>query len=92
MTIQPPILMNRFMINLRSAADPRHNQPTSSFHPTRMSMPEFRAATHNSFLGNIGEEIITGDEDSDLGFDDQEDDFELSPVAMDEGLSQYGAV
>lgn len=55
--------MNRFMINLRSAAEPGDScAATSSFHPSRISIPNFRAATSSRFLGNIGEDLDTGDE------------------------------
>ncbi|KIP05438.1 hypothetical protein PHLGIDRAFT_14527 [Phlebiopsis gigantea 11061_1 CR5-6] len=58
----PPLLMNRFMINLRSAAEPGDSYAaTSSFHPSRISIPNFRAVASSRFLGNIGEDLDVGD-------------------------------
>ena len=54
--MQPPVLVNRFIINLRSLNTAGSSQGSSApRHWSRFSAPNFRIP--DSFLGNIGEEL-----------------------------------
>ena len=56
---QPPILMNRFLINLRSIdTDPSASANSDPAHFSRFTDPNFRVPP--SFLGNIGESLQYG--------------------------------
>lgn len=58
--IQPSILINRFMLNLRSLDDGASQGDSDAHHFSRFSAPHFRiAGTFN--LGYIGEEIEHAD-------------------------------
>ena len=79
--MQPPILMNRFIINLRSLN--RVNIPESSQgssarqHWSRFSAPNFHIP--DSFLGNIGEDLQDGHEPAD---DDLDGHHEMDAVCL----------
>ena len=61
--MQPSVLMNRFIINLRSINTAGSSQGSSARqHWSRFSAPNFRIP--DSFLGNIGEELQDGHHDS----------------------------
>ena len=61
LAIQPPLLMNRFMINLRSINTAGSSQGSSARqHWSRFSAPNFHIP--DSFLGNIGEDLQDGHE------------------------------
>ena len=68
--MQPPILMNRFIINLRalSAASGSPQDTSVRQHWSRFSVPNFYIPDSKSFLGNIGADLQDGHEptDSDL--------------------------
>ncbi|KIP05467.1 hypothetical protein PHLGIDRAFT_151480 [Phlebiopsis gigantea 11061_1 CR5-6] len=67
----PPVLVNRFMINLRSpTAFTESRGITSSFHPS-ISSNVHRPSTLR-FLGNIGESLEHGQEDQDGSVEDAE--------------------
>ena len=70
--MQPPVLMNRFMINLKSLSTTRSSQGSSAGHLSRFSAPNFRIP--DSFLGNIGEDLQHGHEHAD---GDNEEDHEM---------------
>ena len=57
--IQPLILINRFMLNLRSLSDNDSNNSRATSDAQRFSQfsfPNFRVSGH--FLGNIGEPLV----------------------------------
>ena len=60
-TLQPLVLMNRFIINLRSLNNLSSSQGSSARqHWSRFSTPNFHIP--DSFLGNIGEDLQEGHE------------------------------
>ena len=64
--MQPSVLMNRFIINLRSLNSPDSSQGSSARqHWSRFSTPSFRIPDSESFLGNIGEDLQHGHEPAD---------------------------
>ena len=64
MAMQPPVLTNRFIINLRSLSIQSSFQDSSvRQHWSRFSTPNFRIP--GSFLGNIGEDLQDGHEPAD---------------------------
>ena len=67
--MQPPVLMNRFIINLRSlSTTPDLSQSSSGRqHWSRFSAPNFHIP--DSFLGNIGEDLQDGHERADDDLD-----------------------
>ena len=77
LTIQPPVLMNRFVINLRSLSSPDLSQGGSARQLwSRFSEPNFRIPDSKSFLGNIGEDLQYGHESAD-------DDYTSNDQTMD---------
>lgn len=65
-----PILISRFLINLRQADTPEDSMHAS--HLSRFSTPNFRVPTLQSFVGNMGESLEHGtghDEDKDAAVD-----------------------
>lgn len=58
MTVQPLVLMNRFIINLRSLSTAGSSQDSSAQHWSRFTAPNFHIP--DSFLGNIGEDLQDG--------------------------------
>ena len=86
--MQPPILMNRFIINLRSLNAPSSSQDSSTRqHWSRFSAPNFHIP--GSFLGNIGEDLQDGHEAAD---DDRDgDQAEIDPASVNiRGSPQAG--
>jgi hypothetical protein len=66
--MQPPVLMNRFIINLRSIDTASSSQDSSARqHWSRFSPPNFHIP--DSFLGNIGEDLQDGYEPADDDLD-----------------------
>ena len=64
--MQPPVLMNRFIINLKSLNTSDSSQGSSSRqHWSRFSAPNFHIPDSESFLGNIGEDLQDGHEPTD---------------------------
>ena len=64
LAIQPPVLMNRFIINLKSLNTPSSSQGSSGRQDwSRFSAPNFHIP--DSFLGNIGEDLQDGHEPTD---------------------------
>ena len=66
--MQPPVLMNRFIINLRSLNTAGSSQGSSARqHWSRFSVPNFHIP--DSFIGNIGEDLQDGHEPADDDLD-----------------------
>ena len=66
--MQPLLLMNRFIINLRSINTAGSSQGSSARqHWSRFSAPNFHIP--DSFLGNIGEDLQDGHKPADDGLD-----------------------
>ena len=62
--MQPPVLMNRFIINLKSLNTPTSSQGSSAQHQwSRLPTSNFHIP--DSFLGNIGEDLQDGHESTD---------------------------
>ena len=80
--MQPSVLMNRFIINLRSFSTASSSQDSSAQHWSRFSVPNFRIP--DSFLGNIGEDLQHGHKSAD---DDLDHDQEAKTVS----ISQQGS-
>ena len=66
------MLVNRFIINLRSAACPA-GEADSSFHASRMSTVNFHGSGSGRFLGNIGEPLTDGEDECEESELDGED-------------------
>ena len=64
-----PILISRFLINLRQASDPAQDANTTNF--SRFSAPGFQVPAVDTFVGNMGESLDFGfeDDDEDVGDD-----------------------
>ena len=61
--MQPPVLLNRLFINLKSLSTPSSSQGSSARHHwSRFFMPNFHVPDSGSFLGNIGEDLQDGHE------------------------------
>ena len=77
-----PILISRFLINLREAHQPEGS--TSAGHFSRFSAPNFRVPTIASIVGDMGEPLAHGlrggDQDEGLHSDDMPLDM-MSPAA-----------
>lgn len=56
-----PILLSRFLINLRQADSPEDSIQAS--HLSRFSAPNFRVPTLQSIMGNMGESLEYGAEE-----------------------------
>ena len=68
---QPPVLLNRFIINLRSLNSPDSSQDSSAQqYLSRFSPPNFHVPDSRSFLGNIGEDLQDGHEPANTDLDD----------------------
>ena len=68
LAMQPPVLANRFIINLRSLNTAGSSQDSSARqHWSRFSAPNFHIP--DSFLGNIGEDLQDGHEPADGDLD-----------------------
>ena len=65
---QPSVLMNRFIINLKTLGAAGSSQVSSARHRSRFSAPNFRIPP-DSFLGNIGEDLRDGQESADDDLD-----------------------
>ena len=64
LAMQPPVLMNRFIINLRSINTASSSQDSSARqHWSRFSVPNFHIP--DSFLDNIGEDLQDGHKPTD---------------------------
>ena len=82
--IQPLVLVNRFIINLRSLSTASSSQGRSSQqHRSRLSALSFRIP--DSFLGNIGEDLQEGHELTD---DNLNGDQEMDAA----GLNTHGSL
>ena len=67
---QPPVLLNRFIINLRSLNSPSLSQDSSTRqHWSRFSAPNFHVPDSGSFLGNFGEDLQDGREPANADLD-----------------------
>ena len=75
--MQPSVLMNRFIINLRSLGTTNSSQGSSAQHWSRFSTPNFYIP--DSFLGNIGEDLQDGHEPAD---NDHDDDHETNAMSL----------
>ena len=72
--MQPPVLVNRFIINLRSLNSASSSQGSSARqHWSRFSAPNFHISGPESFLGNIGEDLQHGQEPADADLDGHHD-------------------
>ena len=70
--MQPLVLLNRFIINLRSLATPSSSQGSSARqHSSRFSAPNFHIP--DSFLDNIGEDLQDDHEPATTGIDGHHD-------------------
>ena len=77
--MQPSVLMNRFIINLRSLSTAGSSQDSSARqHWSRFSAPNFNIP--DSFLGNIGEDLQDGHEPADNDLDGHH---EMDAVCLD---------
>ena len=66
--MQPLVLLNRFIINLRSLGTPSSSQDSSvRQHWSRFSAPNFHIP--DSLLGNIGEDLQEGHEPANADLD-----------------------
>ena len=65
--MQPPVLMNRFIIDLKSLSTASGSSQCSSArqHWSRFSAPNFHIPDSGSFLGNIGGDLQDGHEPTD---------------------------
>ena len=76
--VQPPVLTNRFIINLRSLNTPSSSQDGSARqYWSRFSAPNFHIP--DSFLGNIGEDLQDGYEPAD---DDLDGHYEMDAIRL----------
>jgi hypothetical protein len=75
--MQPSVLMNRFIINLKSLGTAGSSQTSSARHWSRFSALNFRIT--DSFLGNISEDLQDGHEPAD---DDRNDEQEMDAVPL----------
>ena len=85
LAIQPLVLMNRFIINLRSLNTAGSSQGSSARqHWSKFSAPNFHIP--GSFLGNIGEDLQDGHEpvEDDLGGRHETDAICLNAVGSPE--------
>ena len=82
LAMQPPVLMNRFIINLRSLSTASGSSQGSSArqHWSRFSAPNFHIPDSESFLGNIGEDLQDGHEPTD---NDLNGHHEMEAVCLD---------
>ncbi|KIP02435.1 hypothetical protein PHLGIDRAFT_122474 [Phlebiopsis gigantea 11061_1 CR5-6] len=62
-TALPPILINRFIINLQAASSTERTQLTDASTTQNESEAEFRRPSTTNFLGNIGEPLTDGSKD-----------------------------
>ena len=80
---QPPVLTNRFIINLKSLSSAGSSQGSSARHWSRFSLPNF--CVPDSFLGNIGEDLqLDGHGRAD---DNLDDDQEVDAVSLSQQVS-----
>ena len=77
LTMQPSVLMNRFIINLKSLSTASSSQGSSAQPWSRFSAPNFRIP--DSFLGNISEDLQHGRDPAD---DDLAGDQEMDAVSL----------
>ena len=96
--MQPLVLMNRFIINLKSLDTPISSQGSSTRqHWSRFSAPNFHIPDSGSFLGNIGEDLQDGHEpaDDDYGHHEMDaiclDTEDSSEVELEETSTTLGS-
>ncbi|THG97712.1 hypothetical protein EW026_g4347 [Hermanssonia centrifuga] len=78
-----PILISRFLLNLRQLGEPENGTEDAS--DSRLSIPGFRIVTLTSIVGNMGEELNHLGTEEDAEMDDIVD--EARAVVLSEGAT-----